>query len=482
MSSAADYKLDFTTFKNVINNKLTSTAATRHSIDPSTEEPLAEVPVSTKEDVEEAVKSARAAFQTWRDVTYDDRAKLLLALADAIEANQQAFQDILIKESGKPAQTAGIEVAMTLGHLREISKLRIPEEVIEDTEERSVVVRYTPLGVGCGIVPWNWPLLLGIGKVGSALLTGNTFIWKPSPFTPYSALKLGELAAKIFPPGVFQVLSGGDDLGPMLTEHPGIDKVSFTGSTFTGKKVMESCSRTLKRVTLELGGNDPAIICDDVDLEKVVPKIGTFAFLSSGQICMDIKRIYVHEKVYDQFLEALVGFAKAVKTGPASDPEVLVGPIQNSMQYEKVQDMYSEIAKQGWNAALGGAVHERSSKGYFVQPAIIDNPPDDSRIVVEEPFGPIVPLLKWSDEADVIRRANDTKMGLGASVWSKDLERAGRIANRLEAGSVWVNTHFELAPYVPFGGHKWSGMGMEWGVVGMKGWCYTQSMWTRKAL
>ncbi|EKG21138.1 hypothetical protein MPH_01531, partial [Macrophomina phaseolina MS6] len=166
---------------------------------------------------------------------------------------------------------------------------------------------------------------------------------------------------------------------------------------------------------------------------------------------MDIKRIYVHEKIYDAFRDALVAFAKAVKTGPASDPEVLVGPIQNSAQYARVQDMYAEIAKQGWTDALAGAaVHERTSTGYFVQPAIIDNPPDDSRIVVEEPFGPIVPLLKWSDEQDVLRRANDTKMGLGASVWSKDLERAGRMANRLEAGSVWINTHFELAPYVPF--------------------------------
>ncbi|KAL1646322.1 hypothetical protein SLS58_003279 [Diplodia intermedia] len=477
-----DYKIDFTTFNNVINNKLKSTAETRHAINPSTEEALAEVPVSTKEDVEEVVKNARAAFPAWSDLSYDERAKHILSLADGIEANSQAFQDLLVKESGKPAQTAAIEVAMSVGHLREITKLRIPDDVIEDTDERSVVVRHIPLGVGCGIVPWNWPLLLGIGKIGSALLTGNTFIWKPSPFTPYSGLKLGELAARVLPPGVLQVVSGGDDLGPMLTEHPGIDKISFTGSTFTGKKVMESCSRTLKRLTLELGGNDPAIICDDVDLEKVVPKIGTFAFLGSGQICMDIKRIYVHEKIYDQFRAALVDFtAKNVKTGPASDPDVLVGPIQNSMQYEKVKDMYSEIAKQGWNAALGGAVHERNSKGYFVHPAIIDNPPDDSRIVVEEPFGPIVPLLKWSDEADVVRRANDTKMGLGASVWSADLERAGRMAKKLEAGSVWVNTHFELAPNVPFGGHKWSGFGMEWGIVGMKGWCYTQSMWTRKA-
>lgn len=267
----------FQTFKNVVNNQLKSASngKTRHSIDPSTEEALPEVPFSTKDDVDEAVNNARAAFPAWRDLSYDERAQKMLALADGVEANQQAFQDLLVKESGKPAQTAGIEVAMTIGHLREIAKLRLPAETIEDTEERSVVVRYTPLGVGCGIVPWNWPLLLGIGKVGSALLTGNTFIWKSSPFTPYSGLKLAELGAKIFPPGVLQALSGGDDLGPMVTEHPGIDKISFTGSTFTGKKVMESCSRTLKRVTLELGGNDPAIICDDVDLEMVVPKVRT---------------------------------------------------------------------------------------------------------------------------------------------------------------------------------------------------------------
>lgn len=200
---------------------------------------------------------------------------------------------------------------------------------------------------------------------------------------------------------------------------------------------------------------------------------------------MDVKRIYVHAAIYDAFRDALVAFARSsIKTGPPSDPDVLVGPIQNGMQYAKVRDMYAQIAAQGWTAALGGAaVHERNStsaKGYFVEPAIIDNPPDDSRIVVEEPFGPIVPLLRWEDEADVVRRANDTKMGLGASVWSRDVERAARMARRLEAGSVWVNTHFELAPNVPFGGHKWSGLGMEWGVVGLKGWCYTQAMWTRK--
>ena len=206
--------------------------------------------------------------------------------------------------------------------------------------------------------------------------------------------------------------------------------------------------------------------------------------MSSGQICMDVKRIYVHEKIYDKFRDSFVDFVKnSIKTGPASvdDESNLIGPVQNSMQFGKVLDMYSEIAKQGWKTAYGGDPGT-PEKGYIIQPAIIDNPPEDSRIVQEEPFGPIVPLLKWSDEDDVIARANDTKMGLGASVWSQDIERGQRIRDQLEAGSVWLNTHFELSPLVPFGGHKWSGLGMEWGTVGLKGWCNPQSQWQRRRM
>jgi len=475
------FKLDFDTFSNVINNELKSTKTTRHSIDPSTGEALPEVPVSTKEDVDTAVSSARKAFKPWAKLGFDDRVKYILKLADAIEARFELFKKWLIMESGKPAQTATMEVGMAVAMLRGFTTLRIEPETIEDNEDRRAVLRYVPLGVGAGIVPWNWPLVLACGKIGPALLTGNTFIMKPSPFTPYVGLKVGELGAQIFPPGVFQVLSGGDDLGPMLTEHPDIDKISFTGSSHTGKLVMKSCAATLKRISLELGGNDAAIICEDVDIDNIVPKMTTFAFLSSGQICMDVKRIYVHEKIYDTFRDAFVAHAKTIKTGPATDDTVLIGPLQNSMQYEKVKDMYSEISKQNWKTAYGGQPGD-SPKGFFIQPAIIDNPPEDSRIVCEEPFGPIVPLLKWSDEDDAIARANDTKMGLGASVWTKDIERGERIADQLEAGSVWINTHFELSPTVPFGGHKWSGIGMEWGVLGLKGWCNPQAMWLKKKM
>jgi acyl-CoA reductase-like NAD-dependent aldehyde dehydrogenase len=475
----ADYTISFNTFQNVINNELSSTATTRHAINPSTEEPLWESPVSTQEDVDRAVAAGRAAFLKWKKLSIDERAEYLNKFADAIEANQPAFIELLGKEAGKPPQAGGFEMMLTMGLARETPKLRIPEEIGEDSADRKAIVRYVPLGVGVGIVPWNFPLTLGLGKLFPALLAGNTFIWKPSPFTPYSALKLAEVGAKVLPPGVFQALSGEEDLGPLLTSHPDVAKISFTGSVATGKKIMAAASTTLKRVTLELGGNDAAIVCEDVDIEKVVSKVAFLAFVHTGQICMNVKRIYVHEAIYDKFLEAMVAFIKQFKQGGSDDAEAFFGPIQNKMQYGKLQDMYSEIAKQGWKTALGGAPSDFSGKGYFLPPTIVDNPPENSRIVQEEPFGPIVPVMKWSDEEDVIRKANDSKMGLGASVWSKDVERAKRMAEQLEAGSIWVNTHFEVGPHMPFGGHKESGIGMDWGVVGLKGWCNPQAYWIK---
>ncbi|KAK4655233.1 hypothetical protein QC762_300570 [Podospora pseudocomata] len=483
MGSAADFpKIDFTSnFQNIINNALSSTPETRQAVDPSTEELLYHVPLSKQADVDKAVSVAKAAFPAWKALSYDERAGYLGRYADAIEANVSGLQELLMKEAGKPVSNAAGELQFAIAHVRETAKLRIEDDLIEDTEERRATVRYLPMGVGVGIIPWNYPVLLGLGKLGPAVLAGNTFIWKPSPFSPYTALKLGEIAAQIFPPGIVQVLSGDESLGPLFTAHPDVAKISFTGSSATGKKVMQACASTLKRLTLELGGNDASIIYDDVDVAQVVQKIGPMAFMHSGQICMDIKRLYVHEKIYDEFLAAFVQVVKSFKVGGGGDPEAFLGPVQNRMQFEKVKDLYSEIGKQKWQVATGGEpVACDGKKGFFLPPTIIDNPPDDSRIVVEEPFGPIMPVLKWSDEDEVVRRANNTNMGLGASVWSNDIEKAERLARRLEAGSTWVNSHFELSPYVPFGGHKWSGVGMDWGIVGLKGWCNTQASWVRK--
>lgn len=352
------------------------------------------------------------------------------------------------------------------------------ERTISDDGEKEIVVRYTPLGVSVGIVPWNFPIQLAVGKITPSVVTGNPIIIKPSPFTPYCDLKLGELAQQFFPPGVVQVLSGDDNLGPWLTEHPGPDKISFTGSSQTGKLVMASAAKTLKRVTLELGGKDPTIILPDVDIATVAPKVATLAFLNSGQICLAIKRIYVHEDIYEPFLKAMVEHTKTIKVGDGAEEGNFLGPIQNSMQFEKVKTFFSDIEKQGQKVAVGGVNEDKA--GYFITPTLISNPAEDSKIATEEPFGPIVPVMSWKDEQEVIDRANNTQMGLGASVWGSDLARANRIAQELEAGSVWVNAHLELDPRFPFGGHKHSGLGFEWSLAGLKAYCNSQTLYLKK--
>ncbi|ODA79076.1 hypothetical protein RJ55_04667 [Drechmeria coniospora] len=465
---------------NIINGQFVASERTRHSIDPATGEALYEVPVATRDDLDLAVQHAREAFTAWSKTAFAERSRLLLAFADAIEQNRHELEQLLTMEQGKPLSLSHQELDMTLAWLRTFATMEVKEEVVEDVEERTIYATFPPLGVCGAIIPWNWPILLGMGKVGPALMTGNVMIVKPSPFTPYCDLKLGELGMSIFPPGVFQVLSGHDELGPWMTEHGGIDMISFTGSIPTGKRVAASCAKTLKRYVLELGGNDAAVVCEDVDVAKCVPKIAMSSFLNSGQICMLTKRIYVHEEIYDQFRDAMVEFTRAkVKTGAGFEPDVVVGPVQNRIQFDLVKDMYSQIDACRWRTALRGEVRS-SSKGYFIEPAIIDNPPEDSRIVVEEPFGPIVPLLRWTDEDDVLRRANGLRTGLGASVWSRDVERAERMARQLSAGSVWVNSHFDVAPHVPFGGHKESGVGVEWGIEGFKQYTNSTSLWVWK--
>ncbi|KAL5366108.1 Aldehyde/histidinol dehydrogenase [Aspergillus floccosus] len=430
------------TFHNVINNELTSTAVARHGINPATAEPNPAVPVATQEDLDKAVQAARAAFKAWFRSSFEERRAALHAYADAIEANIDGFSKTLTMEQGKPLSQSTTEVRMAGTWIRGLSSIEIPTITIEETEDCKVIQRHTPMGGGAAaIVPWNFPVLLAVGKIVSAVYTGNTVIVKPSPFTPYCDLKLAELATRFFPPGVVQCPSGDDSLGPMMTEHPGIDKISFTGSIATGRRVMASCSKTLKRVTLELGGNDPAIICDDVDVDAIIPKI-----------CMIIKRLYVHEKIYDQFLEKLVTFVKSLNAGNGTDGDVFFGPVQNKMQFENAEDLLNSISREKLKA----------------------------RVVQEEAFALILPVMKWSDEEDVVKKANALETGLGASVWSKDFERATRIADQLESGVVWVNSHFGASPTAPFGGYKQSGIGVEWGLTGLLGYCNSQTQWLKK--
>ena len=443
-----------------IGGKLVSAKNTCPVYNPATREVIAKVPDCSESQLNEAVQAARTAFEQWRKTSQAERQKALNAIADVLEKNAEAFMALLTQEQGKPRAGAEWEILGSVYWLREIAKQALPDEVIHDTADRRVLTRFTPLGVVGGITPWNFPVLLAVWKIAPALAAGNTIIVKPSPFTPLCTLKLAELCNRVLPPGVFNVVSGGDELGKWLTAHPDINKVAFTGHTETGKHVMRSAAGTLKRITLELGGNDPAIVLPDVDAKAIAPQLFWAAFANNAQFCNATKRLYVHEDVYDPVLKELVAFAKAQKVGNGAEADTALGPIQNEPQYHKVIEYFEDCKKNGYRFAVGGEV-DRQAKGWFVPVTLVDNPPEHSRIVSEEPFGPILPVLRWKDEADVIRRANDTPYGLGASVWGADLKAVERIGSQLDAGTVWLNEIHQYGPDQAFGGHKQSGIGCE---------------------
>ncbi|KAM5344179.1 hypothetical protein ACJ41O_012716 [Fusarium nematophilum] len=476
-------RVKFDQFFNVIDGKNVDTETARYGINPATLEPLAPVPVSTTVDVDLAVTAAKAAALSWGRTLVEKRQQLVLKYADALAEQVDDFAKMLVLEAGKPEMNVAIaEVRQTVDMLKGVANLPFPEDVIEDSPTRRVVTRYVPVASF---------------KLGPALIAGSPIILKPSPFTPYCGLKLAELASQFFPPGVVQALSGDDGLGPLLTNHPGVDKVSFTGSTATGIKVMQSCAKTLKRVTLELGGNDAAVVCADVDIPTVAAKViistiaqwkvadtsqvTALALYNSGQVCITIKRVYVHESVFYEFLAAMVKYAESLVVGNGLDEKTTLGPVQNAMQYERLQSLISLLGEEKSKTATGDLKIKSGINGYFIDPIIVDNPPESSKIVVEEPFGPVFPVLKWSDEEDLLRRVNASEYGLGASVWTQDTEQADRLAKRLEVGNVWVNTHMELRPDAAFCGHKLSGVGSELGVNGLKAYCNAQTIhWNKE--
>ncbi|TIA01287.1 aldehyde dehydrogenase [Aureobasidium pullulans] len=458
-------------FGNIVDGKSRTKSDNYHQgVNPTTGERLWDVPIATQQDVDDAVASAQKAFQSWSVKTIEERKELLKNFQELWGGYQEEFTTLLCKETGKPRQFAAMEVGGVGAWFGHHLTLDVPEERIED-DEKVMTTRYMPLGVVGAICPWNFPLVLSFGKIIPALLTGCTIIVKPSPFTPYTSLKAVELCQAVFPPGVVQVLGGDDKLGPMFTEHPGIAKISFTGSIATGKKIMAACSKTLKRVNLELGGNDASIVREDVDIEATAPELVMGAFQNSGQVCVATKRIYIHEKIYRPMVDAMVKVAASLKVGNPDDEGAMLGPIQNEMQYEKVKTFFQDSKDKGYNFVAGSADVEKKN-GFWLQPAIIDNPPNDSKIIQEEQFGLILPVQPYSDEEEVINRANDTNAGLGACVWSKDEKAAERIALRLQAGSVFINSFEKPTPQALFGGHKESGIGGgEWGTQGLLSYC-----------
>ena len=465
-------------FTLTIGGKSVSTQSYVPVLNPATEKAFAKAPAADAGTLDAAVAAARAAFPGWRDTALEERQRLLLALADAIEQNSDDFGRLFTREQGRPLKLAVREIITGANWLRSVASQDLPIDLVEDSESRRVEVHHVPLGIVAAIVPWNFPFLLAIWKIAPALLTGNTVVLKPSPYTPLCALKLGELSREILPPGVFNVLSGDDALGPLMSSHQGFAKISFTGSTATGKRVMAAAANDLKRITLELGGNDAAIVLADADPEVVADAMFAGAFFNTAQVCIATKRLYIHNDIYDAVRDRLHALAEQAVVGDGSRDDVTHGPVQNLVQFRRVQSLIADAESSGLTLLRGSRVPEGA--GYFLPLTIVDNPPEDSAVVQEEAFGPILPLMRFTDVDEVIARANDCDYGLAGSVWSRDIARALDVAKRMDTGSIWINQNRQVAAHVPFSGFKQSGFGVENGRQGLLEFTQTKAIYIPK--
>ncbi|KPP92549.1 aldehyde dehydrogenase family protein [Erythrobacter sp. HL-111] len=466
-------------YRNLINGEMIETGEWLDVVNPANEEVIGQVPACGKDELDKAVAAARAAFKTWRKTPIDDRRAAIMAISAAIKENADELFRLLTSEQGKPHAQAQQEIYGAAGMAAAQSTLSLDEEVVQDDDTRLHRVRRVPVGVVGGIVPWNFPVMMAIQKIVPAMLSGCTIVLKPSPFTPLTTLRLAELIADKVPAGVVNIITGEDDLGPMITQHPDIDKITFTGSTATGKKIMEGASADLKRITLELGGNDASIVLPDADPKKVAEQLFWASFANAGQVCIAAKRVYIHEDIYDELSAAIVEYAKNVKVGDGAQQGTGVGPIQNRKQYERVLELIEDAREKGYKFLLGGE-KDPSGTGYYVPITILDNPPEDARIVAEEQFGPVMPLMKFKDEDEVIARANNSEYGLAGAVWTANPDKGVEIAEQLETGTVWVNEFMHLSPFAPFGGHKQSGFGAEYGKEGLKEFTYPQAITVKR--
>jgi acyl-CoA reductase-like NAD-dependent aldehyde dehydrogenase len=463
-----------------------SAASTFQVVNPATGEAFAEVAAGDLSHVDTAVAAARAAFPTWSSTPDSERQRLLHAIGAALEANMPELMELITRENGKPLNGlngvgSGMEVGGAIAWTHVTADLQLPVEVIQDNDDARIEVHRKALGVVGSITPWNWPLMIAIWHVIPALRAGNTVLIKPSELTPLATLRFVELANAILPPGVLNIVTGrsGSGLGAAIAKHPGIDKIVFTGSTPTGKQIMQNAAGNLKRLTLELGGNDAGIVLPDVDPKAIAAKLFAVTFHNNGQTCACLKRLYVHESIYDELCAELAKIATATVVGDGLLPETQLGPVQNRAQLNFVQELADDARAHGGRFLCGGRV--RAGQGYFYEPTIVADVSDGVRLVDEEPFGPILPVIKYSDIDDAIRRANNSPNGLGGSIWSNDTVKAAALARRLECGTAWVNEHGAIQPDAPFGGVKQSGIGVEFGRYGLEEYTSIQTLKIMKA-
>ncbi|KMS58220.1 MULTISPECIES: aldehyde dehydrogenase family protein [Sphingobium] len=461
----------------LIDGKLVDGARTMEVVNPATGKAFASCARADAQQLDDAVAAAKAAFPAWAARPFAERRQLLESYADAIDARKDEFARLLTREQGKPLPQAAYEMEGAIALLRTFAAMELGLEEIRDDGATRLIRQWSPLGVVAAITPWNFPMLLLMMKLAPALSAGNTMVAKPAPTTPLTTLLLGEVAATILPPGVLNIIVDDNDLGGQLTTHPDVAKVSFTGSTATGKKVMHSVADTLKRLTLELGGNDAAIVLDDADVDVVAPAIFQAATLNAGQICLAAKRVYAPASLYDALCDALAKLAADAVVDDGDKQGTQIGPIQNRAQFEKLKGFLDDAHSSG-SVIAGGAPLDRD--GYFIAPTIVKDIGDDARLVRDEQFGPILPILAYDTIEDAIARANDSEYGLGGTIWTSNPERAIAVALQIDSGTVWINKHLDLPFDVPFGGAKQSGFGAELGREGLEE--FTQSKIVNVAL
>ncbi len=430
-------------------------------------------PLATKSQLEDAVKAAGSAFKAWSQTSEIKRQKSCRHIAEKIGEHAEELALLLTREQGKPLNGLGSrwEIGGAQAWAAYTAELSLPVKVLQDNNEGRVELHRKPLGVVGSITPWNFPVMIAVWHIIPAVLSGNTVVIKPSPYTPLTTLRLVELINEVLPKGVVNCITGEDKLGALLSSHNDIRKIVFTGSTATGQRIMGCAAETLKRITLELGGNDAGIVLPDVDPKQIAESLFWGAFLNGGQTCAALKRLYVHDDVYDEVCDELVNFAKNVPVGNGENEDTAVGPIQNQMQYDKVVDLVNDAKKKGGRVLLGGKFDKLpsglSKKGHFFPLTLIADLKNGHRLVDEEQFGPVLPIIRYEEVDEAIEKANDNPNGLGGSIWTSNLDRGRELAKRLECGSVWLNKHGLIQPNAPFGGTKSSGVGVEFAEEGL---------------
>lgn len=453
----------------IIGGQRVATKGTFDVINPADGSIVARCPAGTVELLDKAVAAARAAFPAWAALSEEQRSEKLLEIANVLEKHSDELARLITSEQGKPFGTnlgAQFEVAGAAVWTRVTAGLKLAEEVIQDDDKGSVVTRRKPVGVVGSITPWNWPLIIAIWHIMPALKVGCTVVIKPSPFTPLATLRMVELMNDVLPPGVINIVTGDAEVGTRMAKHPQIDKVVFTGSTRTGRSIMEGAAQTLKRFTLELGGNDAGIVLPGTNIKPLLERLFWGCFINAGQTCAALKRLYVHESQYEEVVAQLAAFVERIPVGNGMDPATLIGPLTNAPQRDKVERFVDEARERGARVVTGGA--RTPGSGYFYPLTVIADATDDMLVVKEEQFGPVIPILKYRTVDEAVQRANSLEMGLGGSVWGDDTAAAARVATRLETGTAWVNQHGALHPLAPFGGVKCSGIGVEFNVDGLK--------------